>query len=76
MKLLQVTPQGKEEQTLLMDRAYEGDRMRSTAVMLNYTPVVPPKKTRTNPWEYDKELVSPSGAETQKKTRLSTGFMV
>ena len=30
--------------------------MRSTAVMLNYTPVVPPKKTRTNPWEYDKEL--------------------
>ena len=56
MKLLQFTPQGEEGQTLLMDRAYEGDRMREAAVMLNYTPVVPPKKSRTNPWEYDKEL--------------------
>ena len=56
MKLLQVTPQEKEAQTLLMDRAYEGDRMRETAVLLNYTPVVPPKKNRIDPWEYDKEL--------------------
>ena len=44
MKLLQFTPQGKEAQTLLMHRAYEGDRMRETAVLLNYTPVVSPKK--------------------------------
>ena len=57
MKLLQFTPQGKEVQILLMDRAYEGDRMRETAVpRLNYTPVVPPKKNRIDPWEYDKEL--------------------
>ena len=56
MKLLQFTPQGKEAQTLLMDRAYEGDRMRETAEQLNYTPVVPPKKNRIDPWEYDKEL--------------------
>ena len=56
MKLLQFTPQGEETQTLLMDRAYEGDRMRKAAVMLNYTPVVPPKKNRIDPWEYDKEL--------------------
>ena len=56
MKLLQFTPQGEETQTLLMDRAYEGDRMRETAVLLNYTPVVPPKKNRIDPWEYDKEL--------------------
>ena len=55
MKLLQFTPQGEETQTLLMDRAYEGDHMRKTAVMLNYTPVVPPKKNRIDPWEYDKE---------------------
>ena len=56
MKLLQFTPQEKEARTLLMDRAYEGDRMRETAVQLNYTPVVPPKKNRIDPWEYDKEL--------------------
>ena len=56
MKLLQFTPQGEETQMLLMDRAYEGDLMRETAATLNYTPVVPPKKNRTEPWEYDKEL--------------------
>lgn len=39
-----------------MDRAYEGDAMRETAVRLGYTPVVPPKKNRKVPWEYDKEL--------------------
>lgn len=39
-----------------MDRAYEGDTMRETAVRLGYTPVVPPKKNRKAPWEYDKEL--------------------
>ena len=56
MKLLQFTPQGEKTQSLLMDRAYEGDKMRELAVLLNYSPVVPPKKNRTNPWDYDKEL--------------------
>ena len=39
-----------------MDRAYEGDSTRSTAVKLGYTPVVPPKKNRKEPWEYNKIL--------------------
>ncbi len=39
-----------------MDRAYEGDKMRSTVERLGYKPVVPPKKNRVNPWVYDKEL--------------------
>ena len=39
-----------------MDRAYEGDSMRATAKELGYTPVVPPKKNRIDPWEYDEEL--------------------
>ena len=39
-----------------MDRAYEGDNMRVTAKELGYTPVVPPKKNRIDPWEYDEEL--------------------
>ena len=41
---------------LLMDRAYEGDETRALAVELGYTPVVPPKSNRKNPWDYDKEL--------------------
>ena len=41
---------------LLMDRAYEGDEIRALAVELGYTPVVPPKSNRKDPWDYDKEL--------------------
>ncbi len=41
---------------LLMDRAYEGDETRALAVELGYTPVVPPKSNRNNPWDYDKQL--------------------
>lgn len=38
-----------------MDRAYEGDRIRAKAVEKGYIPVVPPKKNRKDPWEYDKK---------------------
>jgi len=41
---------------LLMDRAYEGAATRRLAESLGYIPVVPPKKNRREPWEYDKEL--------------------
>ena len=41
---------------LLMDRAYEGDETRALAMELGYTPVVPPKSNRKNPWDYDKQL--------------------
>lgn len=41
---------------LLMDRAYEGDNTRSLATELGYLPVVPPKRNRLCPWNYDKEL--------------------
>ena len=56
MKLLFFTPTCDYKQSLLMDRAYEGDNMRTTAKDLGYNPVVPPKKNRIDPWEYDKEL--------------------
>lgn len=40
---------------LLMDRAYEGDDTRALALAYGHEPIVPPKKNRKDPWEYDKE---------------------
>ena len=42
--------------SLLMDKAYEDDKTREIARILGYTPVVPPKSNRLEPWDYDKEL--------------------
>jgi transposase len=42
--------------SLGMDRAYEDNETRQLAVSLNFVPIVPPKKNRLKPWEYDKEL--------------------
>ncbi len=39
-----------------MDRAYEDDKTRSLAMENGFIPVVPPKKNRKEPWDYDKEL--------------------
>ena len=55
-KLLRFTPRHQGKQFLLMDRAYEGDKMRQTAMLLGYEPVVPPKRNRSKPWNYDKQL--------------------
>ncbi|WP_236715211.1 transposase [Bifidobacterium breve] len=41
---------------LAMDRAYEGgDSIRLLAESSGLTPVVPPKKNRTDPWDYDRQ---------------------
>ena len=45
-----------EPVALIMDRAYEGDETRELATRLGYVPIVPPKETRVNPWEYDRAL--------------------
>lgn len=39
-----------------MDRAYEGNETRWLAQSLGFDPVVPPKRDRLEPWQYDKEL--------------------
>jgi len=57
-------PEGREllkqtelsAQYVLMDRAYEGDETRQLVLDLGCMPIVPPKKNRLTPWEYDKEL--------------------
>jgi transposase len=41
---------------LIMDRAYEGNETRQLALDLGYTPVVPPKSNRLEPWEYDRAM--------------------
>jgi transposase len=56
LKLLNFTPYFEENHFLLMDRAYQGDKLRSVAKTLGYEPVVPPKHNRIHPWLYDKEL--------------------
>ena len=58
---------------LLMDRAYEDDNTRLTAQLLGFDPVVPPKKNRINPWEYDKVLYKQRN-EVERLFRLIQGF--
>jgi transposase len=58
---------------LVMDRAYEDGCTRYTAWALGFKPVVPPKKNRLNPWEYDKELYKRRN-EIERLFRLLKGF--
>jgi transposase len=44
-----------EQVHMLMDRAYEGDSMRKLVQDKGFNPIVPPKKNRKEPWEYDIE---------------------
>lgn len=53
--LLDEVERSPEQVYLLMDRAYEGDKMRAKAAEKGFTPIVPPKKNRKEPWDYDKE---------------------
>ena len=55
MELLKKIRREEEQTYLLMDRAYEGEKVRAAALARGFEPVVPPKKNRKNPWEYDKE---------------------
>ncbi len=41
---------------VIMDRAYEGEETRQLVMDFGMTPVVPPKKNRIYPWEYDREM--------------------
>ena len=41
---------------LVADRAYEGTKTRQLALELGYTPVIPPKNNRRQPWTYDRQI--------------------
>jgi len=59
--------------SLLMDKAYEGDTIRDLAVSRGLEPVVPPKRNRVEPWEYDKELYKRRN-EVERYFRRLKGF--
>lgn len=56
-----------------MDRAYQGDQTRQLALDLGFTPVVPPLSSRTNPWEYDREMYKRRN-EIERLFRRIKGF--
>ena len=56
-----------------MDKAYEGDATRQTALDLGMIPVVPPKSNRLDPWEYNRELYKKRN-EIERLFRRLKGF--
>ena len=58
---------------MVMDRAYEDDNTRCTAWSLGFSPVVPPKSGRVNPWKYDPVLYRRRN-EIERLFRLMRGF--
>jgi transposase len=56
-----------------MDRAYEGNETRQLALDLGFIPVVPPLRTRIDPWEYDRELYKRRN-EVERLFRRLKGF--
>ena len=58
---------------LAMDRAYEGDETRAVAKKQGFTAVVPPKRDRREPWEYDRELYKRRN-EVERLFRRLKGF--
>ena len=72
-KLLNRLGQQRDELCLVMDRAYEGNETRQLALELGFTPVVPPLKTRVDPWEYDREMYKRRN-EIERLFRRLKGF--
>ncbi|GHV57542.1 hypothetical protein FACS189460_4280 [Deltaproteobacteria bacterium] len=58
---------------ILMDRAYEGDETRGLVSNLGFVPVVPPKRNRKQPWEYDRALYKRRN-EVERSFRMLKGF--
>ena len=58
---------------LLMDGAYEDDQTRQLALDFGWIPVVPPKRTRLKPWEFDRVLYRRRN-EVERLFRRLKGF--
>jgi len=55
-KLLRAFGPMQQPVHLLMDRAYEGNETRQLALDLGFMPVVPPLRSRIDPWQYDRQM--------------------
>lgn len=58
---------------VIMDKAYEGDETRQLVLALEMLPVVPPKRHRLTPWEYDKAMYEKRN-EVERLFRRLKGF--
>ena len=58
---------------LIMDRAYEGNETRQLVLDLGFIPVVPPKSTRIEPWEYNRAMYKRRN-EIERLFRRLKGF--
>ena len=56
-----------------MDRAYEDNATRQLVLDLGMIPVVPPKSTRIEPWDYDRALYKKRN-EVERLFRRLKGF--
>ena len=72
-KLLSGMKKPTGDPALVMDRAYEDNATRQLALELGFSPVVPPKSNRLNPWEYDRELYKRRN-EVERLFRRLKGF--
>ena len=72
-KLLHRLGRQRANPSLVMDRAYEGDATRQLALDLGFTPVVPPLKTRREPWTYNREMYKRRN-EIERLFRRLKGF--
>ena len=72
-KLLRRLGSQRDDLSIVMDRAYEGNETRQLALELGFAPVVPPVSTRVDPWEYNKELYKRRN-EVERLFRRLKGF--
>ena len=72
-KLLERLGSQRHNLSLLIDRAYEGNETRQLALALGFTPVAPPKVSRIDSWEYDREMYKRRN-EIERLFRRLKGF--
>mgnify|MGYP001815127823 FL=1 len=72
-RLLSTLEPAESSISMVMDRAYEGDETRQLVLALGFTPVVPPKQGRLNPWKYDR-LMYRRRNEIERLFRRLKGF--
>ncbi len=72
-KLLHRLGRQHDTPSLVMDRAYQDNQTRQLASELGFTPVVPPLRTRVDPWEYNQQMYKRRN-EIERLFRRLKGF--